>query len=81
MLFYLILEDTLDRSPVHHRDTHRQMKKTTILMFTLTPSVNLESPINLKCMFLYHERKPQIPGRNPCMHREYVKLNTEKPQP
>ena len=42
--------------PVHHRATQKQ---TT----TLTPSVNIESPINHKCTFLGNGRKPEYPER------------------
>jgi len=50
---------TLDRSPVHHRATQRQMTQTT----TLTLKDNLESPINLTCMILDGGRKPEYPER------------------
>ena len=46
---------TLDRSPVHQRATQRQSIQPSTL--TLTPRNNLESPINLTCMFLGGGRK------------------------
>jgi len=48
---------TLDRLPVHHRDKRDKQPST----LTLTPWDNLESPINLTCMFLGGRRKPGQP--------------------
>jgi len=42
-------------------------------MLTLTPKDNLETPVNLTCMFLDGGRKPENPERT---HR----LHTERPQ-
>ena len=53
--------------PVHHRATQRQ---TT----TLTPKDNLESAVNLTCMFLDGGRNPE----NPRIHGE--NMSTEKEQ-
>jgi len=43
-----------------HRDKWDKQPPT----LTLTPRVNLETPINLKCMFLDGGRKPEYPERN-----------------
>ena len=51
---------TLDRSPVHHWATQRQMRQATT--HTLTRKI-LDTPINLTCMFLDGGRKPEYPER------------------
>ena len=66
---------TLDRSPVHHRDTQPHT-------LTLTPKDNfLETPINLTCMFLDSGRKPEYPERTHAYTGRTCKLHTERPQP
>lgn len=47
---------------------------------TLTPMGNLESPINLTCMFLVCWRKPQYPERTHAGTGRTCKLHTERPQ-
>ena len=47
---------TLNRSPVHHRATQRATH-------TLTTRLNLDSPINLACMFLGSGWKQEYPER------------------
>jgi len=64
---------TLDMSPVPHRATQRQ---TT----TLTPRDNIESPINLTCMFLDSGRKLEYPERTHAYTGRTCKLPTEQPQ-
>jgi len=68
---------TLDRLPVHHRATQRQ---TTTHTLTLTPKDNLESPINLTCMFLDSGRKLDYPERTHTYTGRTCKLHTERPQ-
>ena len=48
---------SLDRSPIHHRVTQRRTRQTTTHTLTLTPKDNLETPINLTCMYLVGGRK------------------------
>ena len=56
---------TLDRAPVHHRE-----KKSCML--TLTPRVNLESPINLTYKFLGCGGKPVIQREPTCTWGEHA---------
>ena len=70
---------TLHRSPVHHRATQRQTRQTTTHMLTLTPKDNLETPINLTCMFL-DGGKPEYPERTHTYTGKTCKLHTERPQ-
>ena len=51
---------------------HRDKRDKQPHMLILTPKDNLESPINLTCMFLDGGRKPEYPER--------CKLHTERPQ-
>ena len=67
---------TLDRLPVHHRATQRQTRHTTTHTFTLTPKDNLETPIDLTCMFLDGGRKPEYPERTHAYTGRTCKLQT-----
>ena len=58
----------LDWSPVHHRD--KQEKPPCTLTFT--PTNNLESPINLTCMFLVGQKKP---GQDAFYHINIMRFN------
>ena len=66
----------LDRLPVHHRATERQTRRTT-MHHTLSPMDNLETPINLICMFL---EEAGVPRENPCIHREDMQTPHRKAQ-
>ena len=58
---------TLDRSAVQNRATQRQTRQTCTLR--LSPTVDLESPINLMCMFL-DWKEIRVPGENPAIERQ-----------
>ena len=51
----------LDRSPVHQRATEKRDKPPCTIKLTLM--INLESPINLTCMFLDDWSKLEYPER------------------
>jgi len=57
---------------------HRDKQPHTL---TLTLKDNLESPINLTCMFLDGGRKPEYPERTLAYTGRTCKLHTERPQP
>jgi len=57
---------------------HRDKQPHTL---TLTPKDNLESPVNLTCMFLDGGRKPEYPERTHAYTGRTCKLHTERPQP
>ncbi|MEQ2177000.1 hypothetical protein GOODEAATRI_034061 [Goodea atripinnis] len=61
---------TLDRSPVHHRATHKQPH---------TPKENLERPINLTGMCLDCGRKLEYPVRTHACTGRTCKLHAERP--
>jgi len=65
----------MDRSPVHHRATQRQTHTHTL---TLTARDNLQTPINLTCMFLDSGRKPEYPERTHAYTGRTCKLPTYK---
>ena len=56
---------------------HRDKQPHTL---TLTPKDNLETPINLTCMFLGGGRKPEYPERTHAYTGRTCKLHTERPQ-
>ena len=57
-----------------HRDKRDKQPHT----LTLTPKDNLESPVNLTCMFLDGGRKPE---RTHAYTGRTCRLHTERPQP
>ena len=59
-----------------HRDKRDKQPHT----ITLTPWDNLESPVNLTCMFLDGGRKPEYPERTHAYTGRTCKLHTERPQ-
>ena len=69
---------TLDRSPAYRRATYRDKQPFTL---TFTPTVNLESPMNLTpfCMSLDCGRKPENPERTHAYTGRTCKLHTERP--
>jgi len=59
---------------------HIETNETQPCTLTLTPKDNLESPINLTCMFLDGGRKLEYPERTHAYTGRTCKLHTERPQ-
>ena len=59
-----------------HRDKRDKQPHT----LTLAPKDNLETPINLTCMFLDGGRNPEYPERTHAYTGRTCKLHTERPQ-
>ena len=59
---------------------HRDKRDKQLHTLTFTPKDNLESPINLTCMFLDSGRKPEYPERTHAYTGRTCKLHTERPQ-
>ena len=59
---------------------HRDKGDKQSCMHTFTPKDNLESPINLTCMFLDGGRKPEYPERTHAYTGRTYKLHTERPE-
>ena len=57
---------------------HTETNETNTL--TLAPRDNLESPINITCMFLDGGRKPEYPVRTHTYTGRTCKLHTERPR-
>lgn len=70
----------LGREVGHNLDwlTHRD-RQPFKLMFTLTPSGNLESPANLKSALLGCGKKPEYAQRSHTCTERKCKLHTESP--
>jgi len=80
------LSDGVHTGPVAS-PSQRQTRQTTTHTLTLTPRDNLESPINLTCMFLDGGRKPEYPERthayptgNRCIYRYCLPTVVCQPQ-
>lgn len=66
-------EKAMDKSPAHCRATYRQAS----IQLTFTPSDNLDSPINLICVFLDCESKLPNPERTHAITGRTCKLHIE----